>query len=230
MSATMVRERPILFSGAMVRALLAGTKTQTRRVVKLPRALAKAGATMDGAWADGPSPFAPGAYLHVHKPSDDTWHRVYSPYGYAGDRLYVRESWLPDAPRDATWADTEFFGCKDAPLSLIPRRYRTPQYVLYRATWDGSDLRWRPSIHMPRWASRISLELTGVRVERVQDIREADAIAEGCKRSGIFRQESTTARGRYRELWDSLNKARGYGWDVNPWVWVLEFRRVEARP
>jgi hypothetical protein len=80
-----------------------------------------------------------------------------------------------------------------------------------------------PPIHMPRWASRISLEITGVRVERVQDISEADALAEGVDRTNTSLPGYATER--FRRLWDSINAARGFGWEVNPWVWVIEFRR-----
>jgi len=91
-----------------------------------------------------------------------------------------------------------------------------------------TDCKWKPSIHMPRWASRITLEVTGVRVERVQAITEADAEAEGIAfmRDIPDADETLTAKVLFEILWESINAKRGYGWDVNPWVWVVEFRRV----
>jgi hypothetical protein len=134
-------------------------------------------------------------------------------------------------------------------LETVPTASDTPipldERIEYRATeWerkgDGDAGRWTPSIHMPRWASRITLELTGVRVERVQDICGHGAALEGVQRESNYgcwpdddydafvAEEDRLAVAAYRTLWDSLNAARGYGWDVNPWVWVLEFRRLEA--
>ena len=146
------KERPIIFSGPMIRAILEGRKTQTRRIVK-PNCLSKL-----------------------------------SPYGRTGDRLWVRETWghNPEGPGYVYRSDGDF-----------------------DMKFHGD--RWRPSIHMPRWASRITLEVTGVRVERLQDINEEDALAEGVEHA-------------FRSLWESIN---GPGsWDANPWVWVVEFRRV----
>lgn len=103
--------------------------------------------------------------------------------------------------------------------------------TLYRADYDKSILGkgWKPSIHMPRWASRITLEVAGVRVERVQDITDADALAEGCigKRQLMHVETEATHRSSFSVLWDSINAARGYSWASNPWVWVVAFRRVE---
>jgi hypothetical protein len=175
-----VRERPILFSGAMVRAILDGSKTQTRRVVK----------------------------YRDYAEDDSQVHATECPYGQPGDRLWVRETW-----------------------SVPPGDEVEPgARLLYRADpaddaqWSPAPLfRWRPSIHMPRWASRLSLDLTGVRVEPVQDISEADAIAEG-------RNLLVAHPGYFPDTWDAINAARGYGWDANPWVWVLEFAPPTPRP
>jgi hypothetical protein len=135
------------------------------------------------------------------------------PFGVPGDRLWVRE----------TWGDGEENNCEPG--------------VYYRATdpaWDEEEtgFRWKPSIHMPRWASRITLEVTGVRVERLNDISEADAETEGCRAevisgtAGYDDQGVISAVEKFRELWESIN---GPGsWAENPWVWVVEFERIEV--
>ena len=202
-----MKERPIIFSSPMVRAILDGKKTQTRRVVK-------------------PQPYANGMPEH--------WSiselAQFCPYGQPGDRLWVRETWMPDAPRDGTWPDTVFYGCKCLPLSLIPEAYQKPAHCLFRSTWEGGDLvGWKPSIHMPRWASRITLDVTGVRVERLQDISESDAVAEGVAGGHVAIPGygySATPVEHYRWLWEQINGSGS--WDANPWVWMIEFRRVAA--
>lgn len=113
---------------------------------------------------------------------------------------------------------------------MIPAQYRTPEHVIHRASWDGHDMvGWKPSIHMPRWASRITLEVTGVRIERLQDISEADARAEGIEQSertgGWLPGNCAAPEWAFRELWESINGAGS--WNANPWVWVVEFRRIE---
>ena len=128
------------------------------------------------------------------------------PYGQPGDRLWVRETWAPHA---------------DMPRSAIYRCDRGGDYQ------DNvtPNFRWRPSIFMPRWASRILLEITAVRVERLQDISNEDALAEGVDLSGGLRMR-TMPWALYRELWESIN---GDGsWEANPWVWVIEFKVLEG--
>lgn len=197
-----MKERPILFGGEMVRAILDGRKTQTRRVVKP----APCGLRMG-------LPYGKGRYITC-------------PYGQPGDRLWVRETHA-------------FVGSID------------PGWLLYRASGYESEcqrhgfdrpypavssIKWRPSIHMPRWASRITLEITGVRVERLQEISEDDAKAEGC---GLyvpghgFITQADLAEGYsnylaprmgFEFVWTKIN---GPGsWDANPWVWVVEFKRL----
>jgi hypothetical protein len=202
------RERPILFSAPMVRALLDGTKTQTRRVVK--------GAPED--WAPvGPEVFSPtvvdrrgdeqpGADAYGAGNADgDCW--ICCPYGQPGARLWVRETWAVSHAID----------------HLKPRE--VPQgvgMVYYPATENTGGLVKRPSIFMPRWASRITLEITGVRVERLQDISRGDAMAEGCPFPNMAKGDNP--RQWYAELWQSIN---GPGsWDANPWVWVVAFRKL----
>lgn len=221
-----MKERPILFSGAMVRALLAGTKTQTRRVVKPwePQIRAAANAVPDDV-----------AYL-----PDFTCYRSTCPYGQPGDRLWVREAWMPDPPCDGTWGYTAWAGSRIGQIAAVPERFQHPAFCNYRASWlHGTDgLRWTPGIHMPRWASRITLEVTGVRVERLQAISEADAVAEGtpCYVCGgamdgrsanachCYRRRAQPSD--YRRLWESINGPES--WAANPWVWCVSFRRLEA--
>ncbi|WP_337881842.1 hypothetical protein [Chromobacterium haemolyticum] len=218
-----MKERPILFSAEMVRALLTGTKTQTRRVVKqwqIPKQ------QEDGTWfaiAQRDPRYGFGVSGHTEQECANQLAQYGSPYGNPAAKLWVREAWMPDAPRDGTWPDVQFYGCKDSSLDLIPERYQKPKHCLFRATWNGYELvGWKPSIHMPRWACRILLQITDVRVERLQDISEADAVAEG----GPVDHPNGTARGWFEQLWVELYGAGS--WDANPWVWVIEFKKVEA--
>lgn len=226
-----MKERPILFSGAMVRALLDGRKTQTRRVLK-PQPIR----VSDGHGGSG-------GYFSCDKNGigatekcrvSDIWASYGSPYGTVGDQLWVRETWMPDAPHDGTWASTQFYDDRMSPLSDIPGRFRTPEHVNYRASWIYQELTgWKPSIHMPRWASRIQLEITGVRVERLQDISEEDAQAEGFHgpMTGTdwlgINQVGRLPSECYRLLWGSLNGLDS--WLSNPWVWVIQFKRVKTQ-
>lgn len=203
-----MRERPILFSAPMVRAILAGTKTQTRRVVMgapedwapmQPQVFAPTLIDRHGDEQPGPDAYGAG------NEEGDCWIRC--PYGQPGDLLWVREAWRAFAafnsrpPRDITSG---------------PVWHEAQDQVPFHPTAYG---KLRPSIHMPRWASRITMEITGVRVERLQDISEADAVAEG-----VFTDPACPAYDAYRSLWESIH---GPGsWDANPWVWVIEFQRV----
>ncbi|AAT47214.1 hypothetical protein F116p07 [Pseudomonas phage F116] len=223
-----MKERPILFTGPMVRAILEGRKTVTRRVVKpQPDFL--------GSMVDPNTPFKTlDAGLHA---------RITCPYGEPGDRLWVRETWtdvnMCGAPALAYRADEDIRDLMEEPGFLDDRgafNYDDPRVKPYPfACWyaELDQARWRPSIHMPRWASRILLEITDVRVERLQDISEEQALAEGvrgepcdharqaCADIGCW---GDTAKGAFGFLWESLN---GEGsWAANPWVWVVEFKRV----
>ncbi len=206
---TLVKERPILFSGEMVRAILAGNKTQTRRVVKpQPKSLCV-----------GHCPATKPCFTHdgLHcMPSE------YCPYGRVGDRLWVRETWKVGLVGDATVLD---FAAGGYDLLDYP--------VSFGAFEQYESKGWRPSIHMPRWASRITLEITGVRVERLQDITWADIRYEGVEcplhdfPGGLCVGECRELRQAFRNLWDSINgKSPGKTWDDNPWVWVIEFKKV----
>jgi hypothetical protein len=206
-----MKERPLLFSGPMVRALLNGSKTETRRVFK----------SKNG----GVQPRAndlPGMRQILRN----------CPYGQPGDRLWVRENGWERPERTAKMmregADT----------------WKPYYFDADGLSWqDSADFKaWgfkrRPSIHMPRWASRITLEITEVRVERLQDISEADAIAEGIESEpgtahwknydpspGGWRYWESPIQS-YRTFWNSINGPDA--WDENPWVWVVAFKRVEA--
>lgn len=197
-----MKERPILFSGPMVRALLAGTKTQTRRIAKPVR------------HPDLGNMYAPGALVLEHEPQ----HVIdrCCPYGRPGDRLWVRETHM-------NW------------WKLDPANPEGPRLFSHVAAYaaDGYELepgeRWIPSIHMLRAASRILLEITGVRVERLQDINEMDAAAEGVATwaPGALSPDSLNAdpSDQFRWLWSSINGPDS--WSANPWVWVVEFKRVQ---
>ncbi|MBR8082988.1 hypothetical protein [Burkholderia vietnamiensis] len=238
-----MKERPILFSGPMVRATLEGRKTQTRRVMKhqppddvAPITVARYHPTIvDRHGDEAPGPEIFGAF------SDDGEWGCKSPFGEPGDRLWVREAFRFTSDFDGDSPTSVGGRCLDA-------GYRTP-WAPVRYEVDGAERDWRwvgtppghevtagrarASMHMPRWASRITLEITRVHAERLQAISESDARAEGvtieehhmrgyC--AGACRPPSIRA---FHDLWDSLNAARGHGWDANPWVWAIEFRRIE---
>ena len=182
-----MKERPILFSGEMVRAILEGRKTQTRRIVK-----------------DG---------------TPDDWNAC--PYGVIGDRLWVRETWrLWDVLENYVGGqNTATVQYKAGPLGSD--RVLTVSDEQRGNLSNLENDRWRPSIFMPRWASRITLEITGVRVERLQEITEKDALAEGVGYA-ITRDCKVP---QFARLWDQIN-GKHAPWESNPWVWVVEFKRV----
>lgn len=193
-----MKENPILFNGDMVRAVLSGQKTQTRRPMKPIPVYPDAFDGLRREIHDGQVHFwASGAELPAHK--------FRCPYGQPGDRLWVRERWAADMSFD------------DLPPRMLPPRGMP---IYYHATAQCMDYKWRPSIHMPRWASRITLEITDIRVERVQDISEEDVQAEGFS-------DRPASKNKFRIAWDLLYWKRGLGWDVNPWVWVITFKRAE---
>jgi len=234
-----MKERPILFSGEMVRAILADKKTMTRRVVK-PYGIAYPG----DRWTVGAHPR--GGWFAVDIPEWKTDEKLLSasggfpcPYGVPGDRLWVREAFSPD------WCDHVIYRADD------------PTGGGARDAGYASEPKWKPSIHMKREYSRIDLELVTVRVERVQDISDKDIVAEGIyipvnadsikdgkghplirltgknppikylrKRDGDPWTESELLRAHFAALWDDINAKRGYSWKANPWVWVVEFRKI----
>lgn len=215
-TAAAVRERPILFSGEMVLAILEGRKTQTRRVVlPQPDWIEEVRHTLTD---NGPFAWPIGSLGQ-----QCGWPL---PLRYQiGGRLWVRESLYEDI--DSTWR----YRADDAPIELDADDRCVPRMV----SWAYHQQSGRcPSIHMPRWASRLTLEITGIRVERLQQITEGDAIAEGVEQIFDGRVSWLSpdggrnffARDAFLDRWNSLNAKRGYGWSVNPWVWVVEFRKV----
>lgn len=185
------RERPILFSAPMVRALLDGSKTQTRRVVK--------GWQLE--WLLPPISFSPEYVAHPENHA--------CPYGQTGERLWVRETWARDDEDGALMYRADLGRDMGADAWEQGRLEGVPRY------------RWRPSIHMPRTASRMRLDVTGVRVERLQAISRGDAMAEGCPFANMAAGQDP--RDWYADLWNAINGAGA--WDANPWVWVVEFQR-----
>lgn len=221
-----MKERPILFSAPMVRAILAGTKTQTRRVAKLPIDDAlDDGERIDLAWLNGDGHAGPGWYVAEAEYPEEGSHFVRCPYGVPGDRLWVRETWARGDAYCDPEAESVLYSA-DGQLVVLgvggtPDR-RLGAWIVHED--NRCSVRWRPSIHMPRWASRITLEVTGVRVERLQDISEEDARAEGF---GFEPPSTVDPREGFRLAWSGLNGKRA-PWASNPWVWAVEFKRAEA--
>ena len=200
-----MKERPILFSSAMVRALLAGTKTQTRRAVKVEshQQIEQRDDGRDWPW------------MYDGERDADYW--MACPYGQPGDRLWVREAWRAEL----TWNTTKPSEIPDE-AALWYEADDQPRNNGRGTKFKG---KLRSSIHIPRAASRITLEITSVRVERLQNISEADAIAEGVRNS-LHLPGGRFARENFENLWWTVN---GDGsWESNPWVWVIEFKRVEG--
>ncbi|WP_447988304.1 hypothetical protein [Achromobacter spanius] len=217
-----VEERPILFNGPMVRAILAGNKAQTRRTRGLEY-FSRPENDPNGWWC---ARVADGHAYMVYKQSPHE-RAVRCPYGQTGDRLWVRETW------------------QHANYPFGPYQDHTP--VLYRANYlddahgpdgelsaEGRYREWRPSIHMPRTACRLVLEITAVRVKRLQAIGDSDALAEGvglnASSVGVVMTTPTgesMPRLMFRALWEQINGADA--WDANPWVWVVEFRVLPPR-
>lgn len=219
-----MRERPILYTAAMVRARRDGRKTQTRRLVRQalepPQGHPAASIHPDGSgtgWvAWWPRPVS----------AEETKRRYPGaqgfrcPHGVPGDHLWSRETWAAPHQFD----------------SYKPREIPPGTRVHYRASWDGaSGLLWRPSMFMPRWASRGLDEVVEVRAQRVQDISEEDALAEGFALGSATGRVALShgsfhigpvwpnARAAYRELWDEINGKRA-PWASNPWVWAITFK------
>jgi hypothetical protein len=207
MTTTAIRERPILFSALMVRAILEGRKTVTRRVVKpQPEHGIAPCHYVAGGWAETDGNTPEGCRCNNGERR--------CPYGRVGDRLWVRETWARSR--------NNWLYAADAVVSEGPQG-NTDDW-----DWDASIAnRWRPSIHMPRAASRITLEITGVRVERVQEIENQDAKAEGFVDPSCTRENMSLARDAFLKLWDTINGNRpGCSWSDNPWVWCIEFKRI----
>ena len=239
-----MKERGMIFNGEMVRAILDGRKTQTRRPIKWKQTrLTEIGEREDGSkW-----PWSEDA-----EHACDFWHPC--PFGAVGDRIWVRETWATLGNEDGCCVDWEGNLCKgdERPAARIYRascEQRPGDYGLWSipddAYWKPHTKEhkfegaWRPSIHMPRWASRILLEITDVRVERLNAISEEDAEAEGIDMEALYDSQDCydciadhnmtgrpTVTGAFKYLWESIYGEEG--WKSNPWVWVIEFKRVEG--
>jgi len=222
----MTVERPILFSAPMVRALLDGSKTQTRRVMN-PQ----------------PEPIPPD--VQRMKPYDDSGYwwscakaqqmvsmhdaHCLSPYGFERDRLWVRETWM------------QLYDSGNGGLTCLVPSGEASQIALRRAKYRATDkppenfaAKWKPSIFMPRWASRITLEVAEVRCQRLQDISEEDAKAEGVEIAnghpelGAIIGAGPSYREGFAQLWREINGKRpGCAWSDNPWLWCVSFRRLK---
>ena len=222
-----VKERPVIFSGNMIRAILEGRKRQTRRVMK----------PQPPEYEPSPSKWPdkhPGPYIDEYadsgvwcwwSPDDRMGPEVgRCPYGRPGDRLWCKEThFFAGYPH---WSDLPH---KRKPVQVDGEWQLSTQCCYYREGFDRShSTRWRPSIYMPRWASRLTLEVKRVWPQRVQDITEEDAIAEGYDCSGMQPACDDAARMWFRTLWDSLHaKHPERMWQANPYVWAIEFRRIE---
>lgn len=226
-----MKERPILFSGPMARAILDGKKTQTRRIARLP----------DSARGVVPEKIERGHVVRGGPPSPNDWvatyvgggsgpggtwqrHAIACPYGAPGDRLWVRETWAL---------------LTGAGIRCVYRADGEPRQRFYPD--EPIPMKWAPSIHMPRKHSRLTLEVVKVRVERLQDISEADARAEGVQpdtealsalshlrgadAARAVPSRLRSSRDSFRDLWDGINGKRA-PWASSPWVWVVEFRRA----
>ena len=221
-----MKERPILFSAPMVRAILDGRKTQTRRIYKV-RKHPDTGCEM--------------AASELVREPQHVIDRI-CPYGQPGDRLWVRETWSFNFLGGSSVAGVvNQHYCVDyhagGESKELFRNHHAPDLM---RLYDSQLGAWRPSIHMPRWASRILLEVTGVRVERLQDISDNDCLAEGIHRiahgrEGYFYHHDRTdphpknwchPDDAYRELWEQINGAGS--WEANPWVWIIEFKQIAA--
>jgi len=246
----MTKERPILFSAPMVLAILEGKKTMTRRAVK-PQPQGHCweklqGYKLSAKCFDTSAGFSARFQHSLNRVGDEPlW--VTSPYGKPGDRLYVKEKhkyydWTEDGEPFIQYAaddavrlcrvDSDAWGEKI--MEIWAKLSMPKNYLIERR---ACDQKWRPSIFMPRWASRIPLEITGVKVERLQDISEEDARSEGIIDGGCLNCGNPEpcncsdpypgARDAFIHLWNSINgKTPGKAWDDNPFVWVVSFKKL----
>ena len=191
------KPKPILFNTEMVQAILAGKKTQTRRPVKVELGLAD---------FQEDNIYVPDKY-------GDYYEIIEYSKIHKGDILYIRETFSTDKNGDYV--------------------YRTNYGSTEDDSFPPSMFKWRPSIHMPKEAARLFLKVTDVKVERVQDIKIEDIISEGLEGyirtsvDDVYTKDEYELRHEYAELWDDIYKLKGYGWDDNPWVWVIEFERLK---
>ncbi len=226
------KEKPILFNTEMVRAVLDGRKTQTRRVIKTDISNALSAKVAFSEYGEKSV-----RWDALMDDKDDFYYRRFRcPYGKVGDRLWVRESWA-----DVTGAFEDADDMRDVAFKADDSVWNCYGQMVYLEKLGDSGIfvdKWKPSIHMPKWASRITLEITDIRVERIQDITETDAEAEGiecfdpendqavCRMPGTDKWDWNFATDVFRELWDSINEKRGYSLESNPFVWVIEFKKL----
>ena len=218
-----MKQRPIIFNTEMVKAILDGRKTQTRRILKVPK---------NGRIKPGTVVHSNGVISICFDQSGCAeWKMLKCPHGKIGEHLWVRETWA-----------TEKYCDNKKPSEL--HGIETIWFLSdgdYNGIGTHTQGKTRPSIFMPRWASRINLEITDIRVERVQDIKERDCEAEGIEvaesigdyagtlwtaRTGKATFSFFDAQSAFQYLWDSINAKRGYGWESNPHVWIIEFKKV----
>ena len=217
--------KPIIFNTEMVRAILDGRKTQTRRIIKPQPKEGSSGFKLCRPLDDCFGKKYIKQFGVMYKPPkkewlDDThpmWNFVKCPYGQPCDRLWVRETWL-QLKKDIHYPED---------MVIVPKG------IYYRADNKLANPKWKPSIHMPKKYARIWLEITNIRVERVRDISEEDCLKEGlldlemardsrqCKNQPVWSRNA-----KFGILWNSINEKRGYGWDKNPFVWVIEFKEA----
>lgn len=218
-----MKERPIIFSTEMVKAILDGRKTQTRRVVKpQPKTIDLEGKPIV-CW-QGKNTLDFIDEIHCGGYGDFRSRlSLRCPYGQVGDRLWVRETWATEKRLDN--------------LSIAELGHASEMPIFYKADNSRTLLEignWRNSIFMPRWASRITLKITGIRVERLQEITDRDCEKEGLDNpcgyycdEAIGHVDHQGTINNFTKLWDSINARRGYSWESNPWVWVISFKRVQ---
>lgn len=231
-------EKGLLCCGEMVRAFLDERKIQTRRVIKPQPKACNHAAYVEAEWNNEPSAF-------ICDEKDDGWYCHYCgngcnpmgigfkcPYGKVGDLLWVRESIchignMYDDSKEGDFALVEY---KDGTQREIKFEDNPPSELWWGQTHNPV---WKSPIYMPKWAARIWLEIIGIRVERVQEINEKDAMAEGVCPENLMEDESDGLgyqryRFSFKNLWNKLNSKRGFGWEKNPWVWVLEVKKVRS--
>ena len=218
-------EHPIIFTGPMVRAILDGSKTQTRRVIKPQPACGLAGAYFDK-YDDGPQ----WNWWTLDSRVVNSAHIHRCPYGKPGDTVWVKETWQVYGYSTWTCRLEPFVGYKadDSTRNrvcfqkgpTVPGNEDLPIVERFPAVTH----KWRSSRYMPRWVCRLLLRVKSVRVERVQDIGNVDALREGCNID--WRPAPHDPISQFAALWNTINAKRGYGWDKNPHVWVVEFERI----
>lgn len=226
----MINEKPIIFDANEVNAVLAGSKTQHRVPVLTSEQVATGYKCCYGV--------ASGQVIFTKDESDesfvdDGYISVKCPLGAIGDRLWVKEPFIPDPPssHDA-WEDqdsvTNYFqwdGC-GSKLSEIPKRLRKPEHVIYKASWqDPESMVWLSASQMRKWASRILLEITDIRIERVQDITHNDSVREAA--FTFYPKQAVPPLSAFPRYW--MAKHGDDAWRLNPWVWVIEFKVIDDK-